>query len=558
MEKPPGVVKLLAMRLLVLFSVCSVAWASRKGSCRFAQSYTCQDFSSPDVVNKYLEEVMDWEGRFAQPGIAYDPLTGYTYDGHPIDYDTGELYGEPHPFSAPSKESIHLSILALAVDGNALALRFVGGIENAIDLLETKIKGYSQFNSTYPGYGCFTPWVSFNPENGTIMPAWDWSDPYRVPGLDNGEWFWSIYATAISLEKFDADSLQAKGDQRPTNLMDKITNLAKSYRSHATCQASNAKTIFYRGEGTVSAVVDVLDPFSLPFEANYKHSEGSNYLDDPYEGETMTFLLYLFGEWKSEDEKDMLWIKKRPMLQRDEFVIPDLFVRDGCDRITVQKGYWFSTHEQWKLLLLPYLNADERLKVIRKVFANAEKARVWDAHLTGLPGLLASVNDVTDGSEDIPDYISASGVPSISFQEVERRDVITPYASFGLFLQNVSTGLCWYNNMLRSPRMQSAFGSIEAINVNGTEISPLVTWDSKVTTVLSMLGGVGHLSQQGLMSVNDPDYGTAYDRFASIIEREYGAVFGGVDDVLGGSIDFVTPHTIVSSDSLEDWELQCH
>jgi hypothetical protein len=36
---------------------------------------------------------MYWEGQFAQPGIGYDALSGYTYDGHPIDYDTGELYG---------------------------------------------------------------------------------------------------------------------------------------------------------------------------------------------------------------------------------------------------------------------------------------------------------------------------------------------------------------------------------------------------------------------------------------------------------------------------------
>lgn len=48
------------------------------------------------------------EGQFAQPGVAYDSVSGYTYDGHPLDYDTGRLYGAPHLFSAPSKESIHL------------------------------------------------------------------------------------------------------------------------------------------------------------------------------------------------------------------------------------------------------------------------------------------------------------------------------------------------------------------------------------------------------------------------------------------------------------------
>jgi len=49
--------------------------------------------------------------------------------------------------------------------------------------------------------------------------------------------------------------------------------------------------------------------------------------------------------------------------------------------------------------------------------------------------------------------------------------------------------------------MQGPFGSTEAINVSGTEISPLVTWDSKITTVLAMLGGVSNLVEDGLNSI---------------------------------------------------------
>ncbi len=49
--------------------------------------------------------------------------------------------------------------------------------------------------------------------------------------------------------------------------------------------------------------------------------------------------------------------------------------------------------------------------------------------------------------------------------------------------------------------MQGPYGSTEAINVNGTEISPLVTWDSKITTVLAMLGGVSNLVEDGLNSI---------------------------------------------------------
>ena len=56
--------------------------------------------------------------------------------------------------------------------------------------------------------------------------------------------------------------------------------------------------------------------------------------------------------------------------------------------ITVQKGWWFSTHEQWKALLLPYVSDD--LPVIKKLFANAEKVRTIDAVVNGSPGLMVS------------------------------------------------------------------------------------------------------------------------------------------------------------------------
>lgn len=124
--------------------------------CRFATQYTCDMLQSPEIATKYISEVMRWEGQFAKAGIAYDEASGYTYDGHPIDYNTGELYGEPHLFSAPSKESIHLGVLALAVRGDPQALLFAGGYDAAIKLLQTKMNGYLAFNATYPGYGCFT------------------------------------------------------------------------------------------------------------------------------------------------------------------------------------------------------------------------------------------------------------------------------------------------------------------------------------------------------------------------------------------------------------------
>ncbi len=81
------------------------------------------------------------------------------------------------------------------------------------------------------------------------------------------------------------------------------------YREYIGCQIKNAKTIFYRGDGMVSAVVQILDPFANPTPRNY--IQGSGYLNDPYEGETMTQLLYLFSQWDSEEERNLLWVQKR-------------------------------------------------------------------------------------------------------------------------------------------------------------------------------------------------------------------------------------------------------
>lgn len=515
--------------------------------CRFAPDYQCSDFSDDAYIKSYMEKVMDWEGKFASPGVGYDPSTGHSYDGHPLDYNTGELYGEPHLFSAPSKESIHLSVLSLAIGGNEYALRFAGGFDAAIDMLELKMSGYEQFNKTYPGYGCFTPWIGFNTEAGTFDPLESWSTPYyKVPGLDNGEWFWALYSTVVALNKLGS----------------KYADLAGRYTDYLNCQKNSAKSIFYRGNGDVSAEVYILDASITPVPSNYEHCSG--YLNDPYEGETMTQLLYLFSDWEGDEEgREALWTTKRNLLQAVNYTIPSDYIAktkakttDGV--ITVQKGFWFSTHEQWKALLMPYLA--EELPLVRRIFSNCEKARVIDAYTSALPGLLASVNDVTNGSEEIPDYASACGIASISYQEIQRRDLMTPYGSFGLFLQDMSVGLCWYDNMLDGPRMQGKYGSTEAINANGTEISPVVTWDSKITTVLAMLGGVGELVKEGLLQEKDKTkggYASLYHRFVAVVNREYELAFGGIEQVLGSEVEWALPSSRVPSTELSDWKLDC-
>ena len=95
--------------------------------------------------------------------------------------------------------------------------------------------------------------------------------------------------------------------------------------------------------------------------------EGSGTLNDPYEGELFTWWLYFFGGLSQKD-KNLLWEVKRPQLVSVEYNM------GGVGPITVQKGeispqeyrlrliirigYWFSAHEQWKVMEMPYYDVD--------------------------------------------------------------------------------------------------------------------------------------------------------------------------------------------------------
>ena len=154
----------------------------------------------------------------------------------------------------------------------------------------------------------------------------DWSN--KVPGLDNGEWFWALYAAANALEAIQPQTTE-------------VASLAARYRAFVNCQRANAKTIFYRGDGQTSAVVTIVDAFTAPTPANYKQESG--YLNDPYEGETMTQLLYLFSDWESEEERNNLWIQKRPLFQKVDYIVPENGGIYAGSRITVQVCLHFLT-----------------------------------------------------------------------------------------------------------------------------------------------------------------------------------------------------------------------
>jgi hypothetical protein len=274
-----------------------------------------------------------------------------------------------------------------------------------------------------------------------------------------------------------------------------------------------ARQVFYNGTGRVCAVTTIRDQ-SLPVGSpdQVYSCEGNSTLNDPYEGELFTWWLYLFSPQLTAAQKEELWTVKRPML-----VPTDWHSNTSVGAVTVQKGYWFSSHEQWKLLEMPYTDVD----LIRRIFHNAERARTCDSFLNRHPGMYASVNDITDASGQILGYISNAGIPSIAFINLQQLDVITPYSVFPTILFNRSVGLAWWKNMVDGKGMQNPYGSTESERVNGTGISSFVSWDSKITTVAALLGGVVDLVRTK-MSKDE-----IYHAFITVAQREYSLAFVG-------------------------------
>lgn len=179
----------------------------------------------------------------------------------------------------------------------------------------------------------------------------------------------------------------------------------------------------------------------------------------------------------------------------------------------MQRGFWYSAHENWKLLLLPYSSASPTASA---VFQNAERARTRNsAEVLEVAGLYASVNDPKI------QYVSDLGIGSIAFETVSNRSLFTPYGAFPVILQNASLGLEWFRGMqISNLILMSPYGTLESYE--GSAVGPLMTWDSKMTTLLAACGGLGEVNAQYLKKAG------VYARFATITEREYSLVFSSI------------------------------
>lgn len=238
-------------------------------TCRFANLFTIDDLvqNRDDAIHKFKMEMCTWEGKFGF-GVGFNNLTGITYDGYKIDYETGDIKEDLIQYwTASSKEALHVNMLSLYLLDDIYAKQFFGNTSqnNVVDVLERKIASYNDFHRRYPGFGGFLPWFAANGTEMNLLNGWE----SKVPSLDNGQLIWSI--------KILIETLRRKS----------LLDLAAKYQERLDLMTRTVIPVFYDAEkGGIrceSAITDLLDEREMTNPNNYA-TNGLCLLDDPYEG----------------------------------------------------------------------------------------------------------------------------------------------------------------------------------------------------------------------------------------------------------------------------------
>ena len=310
-----------------------------------------------------------------------------------------------------------------------------------------------------------------------------------------------------------------------------------------------AKTVFYDKNGLIRWVSTIKNTSLPPNDPNQLYSGGSR-AGDPFEGELFQFLLDLKSSWNSDNERDEIWNAALNNLHSVNFSFKD--ENNEYSYITVQQGWHFSSHEQWKILELPYLDID----LVSVLFKNAEKVRTLNSDYgnnggnDAIPGLYASVNGPLKDWNHGTYYVGNAGIPMVAYglNNGAEYDTITPYGTMTTWLFNASIASGWLLNMMKGKGMQNIYGTTESTFINGTEICPMVTWDSKITSYIGAKGGIDKWTKYGLQQEG------LYDRFINVTTTHYQNVFGDDPDKYETNHGYGIPKVSIPTNYLNDFE----
>ncbi len=484
----------------------------------FARQFTIEDLKNTEKRAAFVTNVLAWEGQFHQPGVAYDDITGLTYDGHLIDFDTGELLGGPRNWSAPSKESLHIMLLAEAIAGNPRVQTFLSpsdisqAKDIAFDLLNKKMDTFEKFNREHPGFGGFLPWFLITSRG--MKPAEDWSK--RVPALDNGQMAWAMLAAANTLKKAG------------------YLDLAARYQNYFDELVKNMHMMFFDEKNEkIRGVTDIRDTQAKPFKGNYANPRNLYHLGN-FEGEMFVMLWSLYGG-ADTDLVEKMWNFKANTLKRIDFPTEE-------GEVTIRQGWRLSGHEEWPFLMLPYL--DDPLT--KQIFRNIQIAKTAYSKEKGKSGLYASSHGTVSRNVSELPYIDEVGIKGANDPRarVTETDKFAPYAAFPVIIEDEVAGTAWLLNMIKGPKMQGPYGFSESVNQNGREIGPILTHDGKMTIVQSLANGVPGLGSPDILRDALKRDGK-YEDFLKLINAMHKKVFGDIASLKGTQIPLALPERSV-------------
>ena len=518
---------------------------------------------------QFLLDLLYWEGHFLHPTpcgpfqspssyVGLHNVTGVTLDGHRLAVDTGLPIGDPHPFTAASKESLHVALLALALSSTPatpLASLFLSPTSpstasvSTLQQLRVKVNSYDEFNCRYPGFGGFLPWVHVNDSGLSPQSGWE----RTVPGLDNGQLIWAVLALTRQLETRWPEQLHTPlptsshcaGSPDWPVLSSPSTTVAQRYRLLITRWRANLMAVFYDGQGRfrdVAHLRNATDPRVIPSQYfTDPECDDDCYLDDPYEGELFTTFAFLYCDWTGPTTAQALWVRKRAQLAAGHTEVCRVGRRGhACSGASGSARTSSGSTSSCRTATCPSTTACSCCARRRGVAYSADRQK----HPRSVR--LHQRPRTPPTTANFP-YDSDCGVEPIASQPVTNRDIITPYGTMNLMLlmypprsspaANSTTpiGLVWLANSIRSNRGQSCFGVTEGSAVNGTMVAPLKTWDTSVTTVLGLVGGVVDLVRE-VMEVDG-----VYGDFVSVVEAEWTRVFGGAGVLKGEGLGWPLP-----------------
>ena len=427
---------------------------------------------NPAVLDAFVKEVAHWEGEAHQNGILYNEQSGLTYDGYEL--SSGIL----HTWSSAAKESLHIMLLILAINGNSVAQEFVssGAPElaeaKAISILLKKIASYKNFQNTNPGFSGFLPGWFLTSDTG-FTPDQNWEN--RISALDSGEFAWAIFLAAYVLK-------------RKAAVQPEYAILANDYDNYSNELQQNVVNVFYTG-GQVPGVIQFDQNTQTGnyyyFDAHFGYSY---YLNDSNEGEMLLKFISHLGQFKDDVDRaaqreKILDINKsalRPMRYTKPKIriLDKSFPKPKPKYVDTEGGS--SVHEKWKYYYLPYLDNDISLRVFR----NWAEAQLWDSVGKGYGGLF--------GAAYVPDPSKSNGISYAGNLGAfgGRNDAFSAYATGPAYMMDRVIGARWLLNIVKASGMQTQYGVVDSVSnpkvVTNPSAAEILTWDVKGLLMLAL------------------------------------------------------------------------